>query len=64
MDSMRTMVQTRISIDGESFLLAQDQDLDDLRRRFEEASASTGRFVDFVVVGNRSVAALITATSG
>ncbi|MFK4760455.1 hypothetical protein ACI3KS_05915 [Microbacterium sp. ZW T5_45] len=57
------MVQSQVSIDGESFLLAQDQDLDGLRRRFEEASASTGRFVDFVVVGNRSVAALITATS-
>lgn len=60
---MRTMVQTQISLDGEIFLLAQDQDVDDLRRRIEAATASTGRFVDFIVVGNRSVAALITPTS-
>lgn len=62
MESMQTMVQTQVTIDGESFLLAQDQDVSVLRARIEEA-ASTGRFVDFVVVGNRSVAALLTPTS-
>jgi hypothetical protein len=63
MDDMQTMVRTEISIDGSSSLLAQDQDVADLRRRIEEASATTGRFVDFVVVGNRSVSTLITTTS-
>ncbi|WP_245861470.1 hypothetical protein [Microbacterium aurantiacum] len=60
MGEMETMVQTEVMIDGESSVLAQDQDLDDLRRRIEEATATTGRFVDFVVVGNRTVIALVT----
>lgn len=63
MDAMKTMVQTEIVIDGVSSLLAQDQDIAELRRQIEDAVASTGRFVDFVVVGNRSVAALITPSS-
>lgn len=63
MSGMQTMVQTEISIDGASLLLAQEQDVDELRHRIEEAAASSGRFVDFVVVGNRAVAALITANS-
>lgn len=63
MDVMQTMVQTAIVIDGSSSLLAQDQDIDDLRQRIEAATASTGRFVDFVVVGNRTLSVLITARS-
>jgi len=63
MGGMETMVQVQITIDGVSSLVAQGQDVDDIRRRIEEAAATTGRFVDFVVVGDRTVAALITPTS-
>lgn len=63
MEDRQTMIQATIFIDGVGSLLAQEQDLGDLRRRIEEAVASAGRFVDFVVVGNCDVAALITATT-
>ncbi|MCS3444120.1 hypothetical protein [Microbacterium phyllosphaerae] len=58
-----TMMQTEIVLDGQSFLLAQVQDLHDLKRRIEAAVKSTGTFVDFVVVGNREVSVLITPHS-
>jgi hypothetical protein len=63
MGEMETMVQVQITIDGVSSLVAQGQDVDDIRRRIEEAAATMGRFVDFVVVGDRTMAALITPTS-
>ncbi|MBP2379903.1 hypothetical protein JOF42_003398 [Microbacterium phyllosphaerae] len=58
-----TMMQTEIVLDGESYLLAQIQDLGDVKHRIEEAVKSSGRFVDFVVVGNREVSVLITPHS-
>jgi len=57
------MVQTEVTFDGTSFLLSQDQDVGDLRRRIEEAVNTAGTFVDLVVVGNRSVSVLITPRS-
>ena len=57
------MMRTEIVLDGESYLLAQIQDLGDVKRRIEEAVKSSGRFVDFVVVGNREVSVLITPHS-
>jgi hypothetical protein len=60
MSEIQTMVQTEVIINDNASLLAQDQDVDDLKRRFEAATASTGRFVDFVVVGNRRVNVLVT----
>jgi len=57
------MVRTEVTIDNVPFLLAQDQNIDELKRRIETATQSGGRFVDFVVVGNREVSVLITATS-
>jgi len=57
------MMQTAIVLDGESYLLAQVQDLSDVKRRIEEAVKTSGRFVDFVVVGNREVSVLITPHS-
>lgn len=57
----QTMVRTELTVNGESYLLAQGQDLDELRLAMEEASRDGGRFVDFVVVGNRSVAVLVSA---
>lgn len=57
------MVQTEVTFDGTSFLLSQDQDVGDLRRRIEEAVNTAGTFVDLVVVGNRLVSVLITPRS-
>ncbi len=60
MSDGETMIQTEIVFDGSSYLLAQDQDIDDLRERIESASKTAGTFVDMVVVGNRAVSVLIT----
>ncbi|WP_238439513.1 hypothetical protein [Microbacterium sp. JZ31] len=63
MTEMHTMVRTEIRINGESFLLAQGQDLAALKKQIVDAAHSLGDFVEFVVVGNRSVSALITHAS-
>ncbi|MFD1491226.1 MULTISPECIES: hypothetical protein [Microbacterium] len=60
MTDVQTVVRTELVINGESYLLAQGQDLDVLRRHIEEASRDGGRFVDFIVVGNRAVAVLVS----
>ncbi|MEV7608486.1 hypothetical protein AB0N61_03290 [Microbacterium sp. NPDC089320] len=60
---LETMVQTSVTIDGSSWVLSQDQDPDDLRRRIEDAIVAPGKFVHLVVVGNRAVSVLITPTS-
>jgi len=57
------MVQTEITINSGTYLLAQNQDLDDLRRRIEAAAESGARFVTFTVVGNRSVSVLVTPST-
>ena len=58
-----TMIQTEVVFDGARFLLAQDQDVDDLRRRIEAAAKTAGTFVDMVVVGNKAVSVLITSST-
>jgi hypothetical protein len=63
MSDMQTMVRTQIALDGGSFYLAQGQDIGELKRRIEAAAATTGSFVDFMVVGNRSVSVLISPGS-
>ncbi|MFJ4172527.1 hypothetical protein [Microbacterium sp. NPDC089696] len=60
MSEAKTMIRTEVTIDGASFLLSQDQAVEDLRRRIEEAVETAGTFVDMTVVGNRSVSVLIT----
>jgi hypothetical protein len=60
MDEIRTVVHTHVIIHDSSFYLAHDQSLDELKQRIEAAAATTGRFVDFLVVGNRSVSVLIS----
>lgn len=55
------MVRTEVAVNGRSFYLAQGQDVDALKERIETAARANGRFVDFVVVGNRAVSVLITA---
>lgn len=59
----QTMARTQIAIDDASFFLAQGQDLESLRRRIEEAVQAGGRFVSFVVIGNREVDVLFTPHS-
>lgn len=54
------MTRTEVRVNGEGFLMAQGQDLPSLRREMEEALRDGGRFVDFVVVGNRNVAVLVS----
>ncbi|MDT0117042.1 hypothetical protein Q9R20_08550 [Microbacterium sp. PRF11] len=63
MSDTQTMVRTQIAIDDSSFFLAQGQDVDELQRRIEAASEAGGRFVSFVVLGNRRVTALFTPHS-
>lgn len=55
------MVRVSATIDDATFELAQDQDVGELKSRIEEAAATTGRFVDFTVVGNREASVLITS---
>ncbi len=63
MTNAETMERSALKLNGEEFFLAQEQDLDDLQMRIEDAIAGAGRFVEFVVVGNRRVRALITPRS-
>jgi hypothetical protein len=53
------MVRTEITVNGGAFFLSQGQDLDALKAKIEAAIREGGRFVDFTVVGNRSVSVLI-----
>lgn len=62
-ETATTMVQTEVSFDGRGFLLAQHQDVRDLRRRIEGAMKTPGTFVDLVVVGDRNLSVLITPRS-
>ncbi len=57
------MIQTEIVFDGSTYLLSQDQDVDDLRQRIESATRTSGTFVDMVVVGNKAVSVLITPST-
>lgn len=63
MTDMQTMVRTEIAVNGGAYSLAQGQDLDDLKRRIEEAMRTAGTFVDFIEVGNRVVSVLISPRS-
>ncbi|MBO3664193.1 hypothetical protein [Microbacterium stercoris] len=60
MDETHTMVRTEVTVNGSAFLLAQGQDVQDLRRRIE-AVGTQARFVEFTVVGNRSVSVLVSS---
>ncbi|WP_046014115.1 hypothetical protein [Microbacterium sp. SA39] len=60
MSETRTMVRTQVTVDDVRFLLAQGQDLDALKGAIEAAVRSGPRFVEFIVVGNRSVSVLMS----
>ncbi|QNA91726.1 MULTISPECIES: hypothetical protein [unclassified Microbacterium] len=57
---MQTMVRIRIELNDTGYYLAQGQDVTDIRDRIETAMRAGGGFVEFVVVGNRSISVLIT----
>jgi hypothetical protein len=64
MTRMQTMVRTEIVVNGSRFDLAQDQDIENVKSRVEAAAASpSARFVEFTVVGNRSVSVLISSAA-
>ena len=63
MTDQATRVRTEVTINDTPFLMAEGQDLNDLKRRIEDASQPGGRFVDFVIAGDRSISVLITAAS-
>lgn len=52
-----------VEVNGVSVFLAQDQDLDALKERFQEAARTTGTFVDLVEVGNRAVSVLVSSNT-
>jgi hypothetical protein len=54
------MIQSTIAVGETHFLLAQGHDVDELKRRIETAVHAGGAFVDFVVVGNRTVSIFMT----
>lgn len=62
MGDVVTMAKARVtvSINGERFLLAQGQDVSDLKRRAEAAVEPPRHFFDFTVAGGREVSALLT----
>ena len=55
-------VQTELVIDGMSFVLADDEDLDALEERVQTA-AKSGRFVRFAAAGHREARVFVTPTS-
>jgi hypothetical protein len=62
MSSAQATPQTHVAIDGRDFLLAPEQDVDDLMRRIEDAARSQGTFVRFAS-GSQILDALISRTS-
>lgn len=63
MSEMRTMVRTRVTVNDVGFFLAQGQDVDELKGEIESAVRDGPRFVEFVVVGNRSVSVLVSTAT-
>lgn len=55
------MVRTTVAIGEDRYLLAQGHELGELKARMTTAVRSGGEFVDFVVVGNRTVSVLMTS---
>ena len=62
MSDSKTMVRTTLAVGESVYLLAQGQDYKALERRIEKALDDGGRFVEFVVVGNRTVSTLVTGS--
>lgn len=63
MTDIQTMQRVEVSINGTSHLLAQGQQIATLKASIEDAVHAGGRFIDFTVVGNRTVSVLVTMAS-
>ncbi|MDQ0744481.1 hypothetical protein QFZ62_001789 [Clavibacter sp. B3I6] len=57
------MHSTELRIDGQSFLLSADEDLDALRARISDAVARGAGFVDFTTVRGEGVSVLLSGRS-
>lgn len=55
------MVRTQMVVNDAVFALAQGQDVEDLKKRIENAVDRGGRFESFVVVGNREMSMLFSS---
>jgi hypothetical protein len=55
------MKRYTITVGSKSYILAQGHEIDDLRRLVVDAVHSGGAFVEFVVLGNRQISALVSA---
>jgi hypothetical protein len=60
LDETATMVSAHVAVDGRGFLLAQGEDLGALKGRIEGAAHDGGKFVDFMIVGDRLVSIFVT----
>lgn len=63
MSEMRTMVRTHVAVNDIGFVLAPGQDVDALKGEIESAARSGPRFVEFLVLGDRSVSVLMSAAT-
>jgi len=54
------MIRTTVTIDGKTYGLSQGADVAGLKQSTTEASRAGGGMVEFVVVGNRQVSALVS----
>ena len=61
MSEMRTIVRTQVTVNDVGFVLAPGQDVDQLKGEIESAARSGPRFVEFDVVGDRTVCILVSA---
>lgn len=63
MSDTRTMVRTHVAVNDVGFVLAPGQDVDALKEEIESAARSGPRFVEFVVIGGRTVSVLMSAAT-
>lgn len=57
------VTRTRIVVDGAGFLLAEEEDTVDVKRRIEAAVQSGGRFIDLAVAGSGEVSVLVSTST-
>ena len=63
MDEIQEMTRAQLAVNDAVFFLAPNQDVDDLKRRIEDAAQTSGKFVEFRAVGDRRVSVLISSGS-
>lgn len=63
MSDMQTTVTTRVTVNGESFVLAEDQDIDRVKQQIESIARSPGGFVEFAATGDRIVSVFVSSAT-